>query len=210
MSLANMRRDYRQHVLLEQSTGDDPLALFMNWFAEAKERCPEANACVVATVDDANRPSARVLLCKGCDESGFRFFTNLESRKGQELARNPQVALCFHWHELERQVRIEGEVELLSREEVEAYFVSRPRTSQLGAWASPQSQVIESREVLEQAFGRLETVHSRGDVPVPPHWGGYVVKPRSVEFWQGRSSRLHDRLCYTKDGDSWQRDRLAP
>lgn len=210
MSFADMRRDYRQHVLLEQAAGDDPHTLFMRWFVEAKERCPEANACVLATVDSHNRPAARVVLCKGCDESGFRFFTNLESRKGQELARNPEVALCFHWHELERQVRIEGQVDLLSREDVEDYFHSRPRTSQLGAWASPQSQVIESRDVLEEAFGRFEAVHSRGDIPVPPHWGGFIVKPERMEFWQGRSSRLHDRLLYTQSDSGWHRDRIAP
>ncbi|TVR40120.1 MAG: pyridoxamine 5'-phosphate oxidase [Planctomycetota bacterium] len=213
MSLADMRRDYARSALHESAAGLDPFALFHAWFRDAQESSGEANACVLATVDGHSRPAARVVLCKGIEDGAFRFFTNLDSRKARDIARHPGVALCFHWQELERQVRIEGRAELLPRSVVERYFRSRPRTSQLGAWASPQSRIIPSRDVLEDAFGSLEVVHARGEVPVPPHWGGFAVIPELIEFWQGRPSRLHDRLCYCRDAAEacgWRRERLAP
>lgn len=213
MGIADMRRDYHHGALLEHVAGDDPVALFARWFADALEaEVKEPNACVLATVGSDGRPSARVVLCKGFAADGWRFFTNLESRKARDLHRHPHAALCFHWHELERQVRIEGPVSPLDRDAVAAYFHSRPRTSQLGAWASPQSREIASREALEEMFGSFAAVHARGNIPVPPHWGGFLVQPEQVEFWQGRPSRLHDRLCYRRDDpdSSWQRARLAP
>ncbi len=164
----------------------------------------------LATVDAEGMPSARIVLLKGFDARGFVFFTNYDSHKGEELAKTPRAALVFFWPELERQVRIRGAVERVSREESESYFHSRPPGSQLGAWASAQSTVIPSRQVLEDRLAALEVQYRDSEVPVPPHWGGFRVAPNTIELWQGRPNRLHDRLLSTRDGQSWRRERLAP
>ena len=210
-ALADLRRDYTRAGLSEADAGDDPFALFARWFdAAVSAGLPDPNAFTLATATPDGRPSARVVLLKGFDARGFAFFTNLHSRKGSEIAANPRVALCFLWDELERQVRVEGAAEEVAGEEADAYFRSRPVGSRLGAWASPQSEVIPDREHLE---GRLTDALARfadGDPPRPPHWGGYRVVPAVVEFWQGRPSRLHDRLRFRRDGAAWVRERLAP
>ncbi|HEX4855955.1 MAG TPA: pyridoxamine 5'-phosphate oxidase [Limnobacter sp.] len=211
MSIADLRKEYTQAELSESDALSNPFDFFRLWFDQAlKADLPEPNAMTLATVNAEGRPSARIVLIKGLDERGITFFTNYESRKGQELAQNPHAALLFHWTELERQVRIEGRVEKCSAAESDAYYLSRPAGSRLGAWASPQSRVIESREVLEQ---RVKTAAEelQGDPKVrPPFWGGYRLVPEFFEFWQGRPSRLHDRLAYTLQGRHWIMSRLAP
>ena len=211
MSIADLRKDYTQATLDEADALANPLDFFKLWFDQALNAdLPEPNAMTLATVNAKGRPSARIVLIKGLDARGITFFTNYESRKGQELAQNPHAAILFHWTELERQVRIEGRVEKCSPEESDAYYLSRPAGSRLGAWASPQSQVIDSRAVLE-ARVRLAQEEQRGDPQTrPPFWGGYRLVPDFFEFWQGRPSRLHDRLAYTLQGDSWAMSRLAP
>ncbi|UCC75129.1 MAG: pyridoxamine 5'-phosphate oxidase [Gemmatimonadota bacterium] len=197
--------------LSEESAGSDPLALFSEWFEDARRSSiyiPEAMTLATASKD--GRPNARMMLVKGFDERGFRFFTNYESRKGDELADNPRAALVFHWSALQRQVRVEGVVEKLSEEESSEYFATRARGSQLGAWASNQSSPIEDRRLLEQAFRERETRFKGSDVPLPPFWGGYRVIPQAIEFWQGRANRLHDRLRYTREDDGWTVARLSP
>lgn len=207
-----MRKDYSLAGLYETDVDPDPMAQFQVWFAEAEAaKGIEPNAMTVATADSTGNPSARTVLLKGLDERGFVFFTNYESAKGGHLLINPRAELLFYWGELERQVRIHGSVERVSREESEAYFRSRPVGSQLGAMVSPQSTVIESRDALERSWQELEVTYQDRDVPLPDYWGGYRVKPETIEFWQGRKSRLHDRLRYRRDEHrNWVIERLAP
>ena len=207
-----MRVSYERDALDRADLAPDPAAQFRRWFAEAvASGTPEPNAMTLATVDADGGPSARVVLLKEVDADGaFVFYTNYESRKGVALAAHPRAALVFWWPPLERQVRVEGRVERVEPGVSDAYFAVRPRASQLGAAASPQSQVVESRAVLEAAFERAEAVSAGADVARPAFWGGYRVWPETVEFWQGRRSRLHDRLRYRRQGDGWAVDRLAP
>ncbi|GAA4468208.1 pyridoxamine 5'-phosphate oxidase [Nemorincola caseinilytica] len=203
--------DYSREALDEQATGDDPMHFFMKWFSEAESaQITEVNAMTLATVDADHRPHARIVLLKGADERGFSFFTNYDSAKGTHIAADPFVALLFFWKELERQVRIDGRIEKLPAAESDEYFYSRPVGSRLGAWASPQSREIPGREVLEQNYERYQKEFGE-NVPRPPHWGGYLVVPQRIEFWQGRSSRMHDRISFSRNEDgSWKRCRLAP
>jgi len=191
--------------------GDDPLELFSSWYDEAQRAgyyLPEAITLATATPDGT--PSARMMLLKGFDRRGFRFFTNYDSRKGKELEANPKASMVFYWNTLQRQVRIEGAVEKLPREESEAYFRTRPRGSQLGAWASNQSSVLTDRKQLDDRFAELERRFAGEEVPLPDFWGGFRLVPRRIEFWQGRANRLHDRLRYTREGDRWTLERLSP
>ncbi|VWC32333.1 pyridoxine/pyridoxamine 5'-phosphate oxidase [Burkholderia arboris] len=212
-TLADLRINYSRASLDEADAAPDPLAQFDRWFKEAlAAKLPEPNTMTLATVGADGRPSARIVLIKGVDERGFVFFTNYESRKGHDLAVHPQAALLFYWIELERQVRIEGRIEKTSAEESDRYFASRPLGSRIGAWASEQSAVIDSRATLE---AREKAISERyGDNPPrPPHWGGYRLVPDAIEFWQGRPSRLHDRLLYTRDATAspgWTISRLSP
>jgi pyridoxamine 5'-phosphate oxidase len=211
MNIADLRKSYEKAELSESASNADPLLQFSKWLEEAiSSEVPEPNAMTVATVGSDLRPSTRVVLIKGCDERGIVWYTNYASRKGQELAGNPFAALQFHWVELERVVRIEGVVEKVSDAESDAYFHSRPLDSRIGAWASPQSQVIEGRTVLVTNAAKYGAQFLL-QPPRPPHWGGYRLKPERWEFWQGRKSRLHDRLRYTAQTDGgWLRERLAP
>ena len=209
-SIAQLRKNYTFGQLSETEVPPNPLSLFQLWFDQAvKAECPEPNSMALATADAAGNPSARIVLLKGADEAGFTFFTNYESQKGKDLAVRPQAALLFHWHELERQVRIQGLVERVSPTESDEYFHSRPAASRIGAWASPQSAEIPNREFLEEAEKRFAA--DFGDKPPrPEHWGGYRLHPTEIEFWQGRPSRLHDRIQYQLDGAQWRIARLAP
>jgi len=212
MSLADLRRDYSLSGLSEKDLARDPFRQFEQWFQEAEAaKLPEPNAMICSLANRSGEPSSRTVLLKGLDGRGFVFYSNYESRKGRELAENPRASLLFPWIAQERQVIVEGRVARLSREESDAYFHSRPHASQLAAWASPQSSVIVGRNVLEEAFKTLEKKYAGQEIPMPPYWGGYRVKPDSVEFWQGRHGRLHDRLRYRREqnGD-WAVDRLAP
>jgi pyridoxamine 5'-phosphate oxidase len=205
-----MRQNYDRAILLESAALPDPVAQFANWFDEARAAgLLEPNAMTLATVDDRGRPAARTVLLKGFDGRGFTFYTNTMSRKGRELATNPACALMFWWDLLHRQVRIEGRAQPVEAQEADAYFASRPYGSRIGAWASPQSTVIASREVLEAAE-REAMARFPAEVPRPAHWGGYRVVPDSIEFWQGRPGRLHDRLRYVRDESGWRIERLAP
>jgi pyridoxamine 5'-phosphate oxidase len=211
VDLADLRKNYTRGSLDEADLNPDPLEQFRVWLEEARSvpELPEPNAMILATVSASGQPSARAVLLKGLDERGFIFYTNFESRKAQELVANPKAALVFNWLALERQVRVEGEVSRLPRDESEAYHKTRPRSSQLGEWVSPQSQVIDNRAVLEARLAAFEEKFP-GVVPLPDFWGGLVLWPRLLEFWQGRPSRLHDRFRYLREDKGWRLERLAP
>jgi len=212
MSLADLRKEYSLAGLLEKDLARDPFRQFDKWFQEAEAaKITEPNAMTLSTATREGRPASRTVLLKGLDGRGFVFYSNYESRKGRDLSENPRVSLLFPWVALERQVIIEGAITRLTREESDAYFHTRPRASQLGAWVSQQSAIINGRAVLEDAMKALDKKYAGVEVPTPPNWGGYRVNPETVEFWQGRRSRLHDRLRYRreKSGD-WIIERLAP
>ena len=214
MSLADIRREYISGGLRRADLDANPIAQFQKWFAQAEAALArhqlDVNAATLATADKNGIPSARTVLLKGLDERGFTFFTNYDSRKGRELAQNPHAALVFYWQELERQICIAGSVNKTSREESENYFKSRPHGSRLAAWASNQSEMVPDRAVLEARWQELEKKFAT-DIPLPPNWGGFILKPERIEFWQGRPSRLHDRFSYTRQpDDSWKIERLAP
>jgi pyridoxamine 5'-phosphate oxidase len=210
--IASLRRDVPESQLEEADVAPNPIDQFGAWLQEAIDAgLTFPNAMALATASAERVPSARIVLLKGIDERGFVFFTNYESRKGRELAENPRAAALFHWQQLGRQVRVEGEVVALPSEESEAYFRTRPRGSRLAAWASRQSEVITSRRVLEKRFAELSLSYEEQDIPLPPFWGGYLLRPRVIELWQARRDRLHDRLRYRKDEEgSWMVERLAP
>ena len=221
--IADIRKDYKLASLEEADVAANPIDQFTRWWNEAvASQIDEVNAMTLATANAAGVPAARIVLLKGYNPNGFIFFTNYESDKGKNLAQNPQAALVFFWKELERQIRIEGTVEKVSAEESDRYFNSRPASSRIGAWASPQSAVIENRMVIEQNVERYSSIFANDSIERPDHWGGYIVKPKSIEFWQGRSSRLHDRIKYTLENSaynaatdtrsdaSWKIERLAP
>jgi pyridoxamine 5'-phosphate oxidase len=209
--LHSIRRDYQFDDLLEDQAGNDPLALFDTWLAKAIDACPDdPTAMTLSTVDSGGRPHARVVLLKQRNELGFSFFTNYDSEKGQQLIQNNQACMTFFWPALSRQIRIEGTIEKVARDVSETYFSSRPRGSQLAARTSQQSTVIDNRDVLQKAFENEELTFEDQNVPCPDNWGGYVLKPTFIEFWQGRPSRLHDRICFTQKDDDWLRTRKAP
>ena len=209
--IASIRRDYQMASLDEAASAAHPMDQFTHWWEEATtSNIDEVNAFVLSTIDANRAPASRVVLLKGYTPEGFIFFTNYDSDKGKEVAANPNVAMNFFWKELERQVRITGTIKKISAEESAEYFHSRPLGSQVGAWSSPQSQVIPNRAFLEKSFEENTEKYKEGIVPLPPHWGGYIVHPTQVEFWQGRSSRLHDRIRYSFENHQWSKVRLAP
>lgn len=207
-----MRREYKRDGISEETVQKDPILQFSRCFREALDsEETDANAMTLSTATTSGKPSSRIVLLKGFDEQGFRFYTNYNSRKGRDLEENPYAALCFFWPALERQIRIEGKVKKVSREESAAYFETRPRESQLGAWASDQSAPLRDRKELEEKFRGLEKQYENREVPLPDFWGGYLLRPRLIEFWQGRTRRLHDRILYTKTGNgNWEISRLSP
>jgi pyridoxamine 5'-phosphate oxidase len=210
-NIQNLRQEYRAAELAEGDVDHNPLSQFKTWFAAAVDaQLYEPNVMTLATSDLSGKPSARILLLKGFDDNGFVFYTNYNSRKGTELAENPQASMLFFWPELERQVRIDGLVSKVAPEVSTAYFHSRPKGSQIGAAASPQSSVIAGRELLEKNVMELTAAYEHTEVPRPEHWGGYLLEPMAIEFWQGRPSRLHDRIAYTKKDGIWTTERLAP
>jgi pyridoxamine 5'-phosphate oxidase len=209
--IQSLRQDYRSAELSEKDTEKNPIKQFEKWFKAAIDaQLYEPNVMTLATADKSGKPNARIVLLKGFDENGFSFYTNYLSQKGKEIKKNPQACLVFFWAELERQVRIEGKIEKLSKEASEKYFHSRPVGSQIGAIVSPQSQIITDRKALENKVEELTNQYEGKTIPKPAHWGGYIVKPTSIEFWQGRTSRLHDRIKYDLINGKWQTNRLAP
>ena len=211
-SIADLRKEYQQHSLLEKDVETDPILQFGRWWNDAvKSKIEEINAMTLATATASGIPSARIVLLKEYGQQGFVFFGNYESRKGNELAENPRACLVFFWKELERQVRITGAVEKISSGESDAYFLSRPAQSRIGAWASPQSRVINGRQFIEDKLLQYQRQFENETIPRPPYWGGYLVKPAAMEFWQGRPGRLHDRILYTlQENRTWKIERLAP
>ncbi|MEZ4904436.1 MAG: pyridoxamine 5'-phosphate oxidase [Spirosomataceae bacterium] len=210
-TIAHLRKDYTLNGLDEQAILPCPIEQFDKWFEEALlAEVIEPNAMVISTINKEGYPQGRIVLLKDVDKNGFTFYTNYESQKGTELSIHPFAALTFWWAELERQVRIVGKVEKVSEAESDAYFAIRPRGSQLGAWASAQSKQIENREILTQKIAQLEVRFANQTIPRPPHWGGYRVVPSQIEFWQGRASRLHDRLRYVIENNEWKIERLSP
>jgi pyridoxamine 5'-phosphate oxidase len=211
VDLARLRNDYQETGLHRSDLPERPLELWQAWLADAEAAgIAEINAMIVSTVDPDGTPSVRTVLCKGADDRGFTFFTNYDSRKGVALAGEPRVALLFAWHQISRQVIVNGTSERVSREESGAYFASRPRGAQISAWASDQSRPVDSREALEARHRAVEAEYAGADVPCPAYWGGYLVRPETFEFWQGRNDRLHDRLRYRLSGDGWTVERLCP
>lgn len=212
MQIADIRKDYRLQTLDESGVAADPITQFGVWWQEAlQSEIEEVNAMTLATANQQGIPAARIVLLKGVDERGFVFFTNYESKKADDLHQNPHACLVFFWKELERQIRISGQVEKVTEAESDQYFHSRPEGSRIGAWASPQSSVISSREIIEEKVAVLQQTFGGKEIPRPLHWGGYRVKPVKIEFWQGRSNRLHDRIQYTLQSEgSWKIERLAP
>lgn len=210
-NIADIRKDYKLQTLLETDVAAGPIEQFDKWWDEAvKSEITEVNAMTLATATADGIPSARIVLLKGYDKNGFIFFTNYQSHKGKAMEQNANVCLVFFWAALERQIRITGTVEKISAVESDAYFTSRPVGSRIGAWASPQSTVIANRQVIEDSSAKFEKQFAEGNIPRPPHWGGYIVKPVQIEFWQGRPSRLHDRIQYSLHKGSWSIERLAP
>lgn len=208
-SIKNIRTDYVKNELNFDDLTVHPFDLFKSWMTDALEQISEPNAFVLSTVSTEGKPSSRVLLLRDLDDKGFNFFTNYNSQKSQDIESNPFVCMNFFWYELERQVRVSGRIEKLPSEASEDYFNSRPYESKIGAWSSPQSSVIESRKVLNKNVKDFSSQYTE-DVPRPPHWGGYCIVPDKIEFWQGRSSRLHDRFVYSLEGEEWKIVRLAP
>jgi pyridoxamine 5'-phosphate oxidase len=211
MNLASLRINYNKGELLEQNIGKEPFALFQLWMEDAKKsEIKEPNAMVLSTIKEG-KPSARVVLLKGFDSKGFIFYTNYNSHKGLEMAAEPFAGLTFFWDVLERQVRIEGKIRKIPAKESDEYFHSRPRESQIGAWVSIQSSILENREILDEAHQSFQAKFKETEIiPRPAHWGGYILEPTSIEFWQGRPSRLHDRIRYIIENNNWKRERLSP
>jgi len=209
--LRDIRTNYQKYELSESSIRKDPLSQFSVWLEDAvNEKVQELTAMVLSTIDSEGNPESRVVLLKELKSEGLIFFTNYNSKKGHQISENKHVSVVFFWPELERQVRIKGIAERISEKESEDYFLSRPIDSQLGAWASPQSQIIESRQILDNNYSRYQRFFLNNELKKPPHWGGFLIRPEYFEFWQGRSNRLHDRIEYYKQEDSWEIHRLAP